>query len=179
MFRSPSSSALSFWRRLHRCASICTGETTGRSSAKSTVPAPLAQNLPTRRRGSNSRLACFSIAALRPERVLQHAHIMPLRSRAFARQKLCLDLYVFLRLRTLMLYLPIVDTRLGLSIARARSLTSSPTQCQFEACQSQGSLRSAGARGTSSVDGSVVRAQRYRHCHPCVAYQRARFADPL
>ena len=27
--------------------------------------------------------------------VLQHAHIMPLRSRAFARQKLCLDLYVF------------------------------------------------------------------------------------
>ena len=40
--------------------------------------------------------------------VLQHAHIMPLRSRAFARQKLCLDLYVSLHSRTLILYLPIV-----------------------------------------------------------------------
>lgn len=30
-------------RRLHRCVSICTGETKGCSSAKSTVPAPLAR----------------------------------------------------------------------------------------------------------------------------------------
>lgn len=69
------------------------------------LPTPRCSKVPS------CRVAFLIARGFGLSRALQHAHIMPLRSRAFARQKLCLDLYVFLHLRTLMLYLPVVDTR--------------------------------------------------------------------